>query len=73
LIEVVHNGKALAMWRYSVFRLPDAAAIESYKSSWLILLLSVIRLAKPKLRSEQKAENIFVAPPSCQTGWYRQF
>jgi hypothetical protein len=42
------------MWRYSVFRLPGAAADLKYKSSLFILLLGVIRLVKPKPISEQK-------------------
>jgi hypothetical protein len=45
---------------------PGAAADKRYKSSLFILLLGIIRLAKPKLNSGQKAENIFVAPPYCQ-------
>ena len=37
------------------------------KSSLFILLSGVIRLLEPKPISEQKAENIFVAPPYCQS------
>jgi hypothetical protein len=37
------------------------------KSSLFILLLGVIRRLELKLNSEQKVENIFVAPPYCQT------
>jgi hypothetical protein len=54
------------MWRNSVFRLPGAAADKGYKSSLFILLLGVIHLLKPELISDQKAENIFAAPPYCQ-------
>jgi len=36
------------------------------KSSLFILLLGVIRWLELKLSSEQKAENICVAPPYCQ-------
>ena len=39
-------------------------------SSLFILLLGVIRRLEMKLISEQKAENIFVAPPYCQTACY---
>jgi len=31
-----------------------------------LLKLGIIGLPKPKLKSEQQAENIFVAPPYCQ-------
>jgi len=37
------------------------------KSSLFVLLLGVIRRLELKLNSEQKVENIFVAPPYCQT------
>jgi uncharacterized membrane protein len=37
------------------------------KSSLFILLLGVIRQLEQKPISEQKVENIFVAPPYCQT------
>ena len=37
------------------------------KSSLFILLLGVIRRLELKPNSEQKVENIFVAPPYCQT------
>jgi hypothetical protein len=39
----------------------------SNKSSLFIQLLGVIRLLGLKPNSEQKVENIFVAPPYCQT------
>jgi len=58
-------------------RLGDVAAFENRqsvteakfinKNSLFILLLSVIRRLELKPISEQKAENIFVAPPYCQT------
>ncbi len=47
-------------------RQPVTAAKFINKSSLFILLLGVIRLQKLKPISEQKAENIFVAPPYCQ-------
>jgi hypothetical protein len=37
------------------------------KSSLFILLLGIIRRLELKLNSEQKVENMFVAPPYCQT------
>jgi hypothetical protein len=48
-------------------RQPVTAAKFITKSSLFILLLIIIRLPKPKLISELKAEHIFVAPPYCQT------
>jgi hypothetical protein len=60
------------MWRYSVIRLPGTAAKYITKSSLFILLPGVIRQPELKLNSEQKAENIFVAPPYCQAECCRQ-
>jgi hypothetical protein len=37
------------------------------KSSLFILMLGIIRRLELKPISEQKVENIFVAPPYCQT------
>jgi len=48
-------------------RQPVTAAKFINKSSLFILLLGVIRRVEPKPISEQKVENIFVAPPYCQT------
>jgi hypothetical protein len=48
-------------------RQPVTAAEFINKSSLFILLLGVIRRLELKPNSEQKAENIFVAPPYCQT------
>jgi hypothetical protein len=48
-------------------RQPVTAAKFINKSSLFILLHSVIRLPELKPISEQKVENIFVAPPYCQT------
>jgi hypothetical protein len=58
-------------------RLGDVAAFENRqpvttakfitKSSLFILRLGVIRRLNMKPNSEQKVENIFVAPPYCQT------
>ncbi len=48
-------------------RQPVTAAKFINKSSLFILLLGVIRLLELKPNSEQKIENIFVAPPYCQT------
>jgi hypothetical protein len=49
-----------------------AAEFISYKSSLLILPLYglVLRRLELKPNSEQKVENIFVAPPYCQTASY---
>jgi hypothetical protein len=55
------------MWRQSVIRLPVTDAKYITKSSLFILLPGVIRQPELKLSSEQKAEDIFVAPPYCQT------
>jgi len=54
-------------------RQPITAAKFITKSSLFILLLGDIRWLELKLNSEQKAENIFVAPPYCQTACCRQF
>jgi hypothetical protein len=48
-------------------RQPGTAAKFKNKSSLFIRLLGVIRRLEMKPNSEQKAENIFVAPPYCQT------
>ncbi len=48
-------------------RQPVTAVKFINKSSLFILLLGVIRLLDPKPINEQKVENIFVAPPCCQT------
>jgi hypothetical protein len=47
-------------------RQPVTAAKFIKKSSLFILLLGVIRQLEVKPISEQKVENIFVAPPYCQ-------
>jgi hypothetical protein len=52
-------------------RQPVTAAKFITKNSLFILLLGVIRRLEPKLNSEQKVENIFIAPPYCQTACYR--
>jgi hypothetical protein len=51
-------------------RQPVTAAKFINKSSLIILLLGAIRRLKLKLSNEQKAENMFVAPPYCQTASY---
>jgi hypothetical protein len=48
-------------------RQPVTAAKFITKSSLFILLLGFIRRLEPKPNREQKVENIFVAPPYCQT------
>jgi hypothetical protein len=48
-------------------RQPLTAAKFITKSSLFILLLGVVRRLELKPNSEQKVENIFVAPPYCQT------
>jgi len=48
-------------------RLPGTVIQFIIKSSLFILLLGFIRRLEMKLITEQKAENIFVAPPYCQT------
>jgi hypothetical protein len=48
-------------------RQPVTVAKFITKSSLFILLLGVICRLELKPNSEQKAENIFVAPPYCQT------
>jgi len=48
-------------------RQPETVAKFINKSSLFILLPGFIRRLELKLNSEQKVENIFVAPPYCQT------
>ena len=48
-------------------RQPGTEAKFINKSSLFIQLLGVTRRLELKLISEQKVENIFVAPPYCQT------
>jgi len=48
-------------------RQPGTAAKFINKCSLFIQLLGVIRRLELKPNSEQKVENIFVAPPYCQT------
>jgi len=48
-------------------RQPVTAAKFINKSSLFILLIGAIRRLELKLISEHKVENIFVAPPYCQT------
>jgi hypothetical protein len=48
-------------------RQPITAAKFINKSSLFILLLGVIRRLELQPNSEQKVQNIFVAPPYCQT------
>jgi hypothetical protein len=54
-------------------RQPVTAAKFITKNSLFILLPGVIRRLKLKPNSEQKVENIFVAPPYCQTECCQQF
>jgi len=54
-------------------RQPGTAAKFITKSSLFILLPGVIRRLELMPTSEQKTENIFVAPLYCQTGCYGQF
>ena len=58
------------MWRNSVIRLPVTAAKFIIKCSLFILLSGVIHRLELKPISEQKVENMFVAPPYCQTECY---
>jgi hypothetical protein len=51
-------------------RQPVTAAKFIIKSSLFILLLGIIRRLELKPISEQKVEDIFVAPPYCQTACY---
>jgi hypothetical protein len=70
LLNPAVRYKHTAVWfsDVAVFenRQPVTAAKFITKSSLFILLLGVIRRLKPKPNSEQKVENIFVAPPYCQ-------
>jgi len=48
--KIATNVKALAMWQYSVFFLPGAAADKRYKSSLFILLPGIIRLLEQEVK-----------------------
>jgi len=54
-------------------RQPVTAAKFITKSSLFILLLGVIRRLELKPNSEEKVENIFIAPPYCQTACCMMF
>jgi len=64
-----HCCQRLRLGDVAVFenRQPVTAAKFINKGSLFILLPGVIRRLELKPISEQKAENIFVAPPYCQT------
>ena len=61
------NGHSFPFGWASGNRQPVTAAKFITKSSLFILLLGVIRRLELNPISEQKAENIFVDPPYCQT------
>ncbi len=73
----MNDSRMFVRVTYNVKRLGDVAVFERRqpvteakfvnRSSLFILLLGVIRRLELKPISEQKAENIFVAPPYCQT------
>ena len=63
----------LAMWRKSVIRLPVTEAKYINNCSLFILLPGVIRQLGLKPNSEQKAEDMFVMPPYCQTACWQQY
>jgi hypothetical protein len=65
--RVAHNRSWLGDVAVFENRQPVTAAKFITKSSLFILLLGFIRRLEPKPNSEQKVENIFVAPPYCQT------
>jgi hypothetical protein len=71
LLEVVRQAfiQRTRLGDVAVFenRQPVTAAKFITKSSLFILLLGVIRRLELKPNSEQKVENLFVAPPYCQT------
>ena len=54
-------------------RQPVTSAKFINKSSLFILSLGFIRRLELKPNSEQKIENIFVAPPYCQTVCWQKF
>jgi len=64
-----HYRQRIRLGDVAVFenRQPVTAAKFINKSSLFILLLGVIRRLELKPNSEQKVENIFVAPPYCQS------
>lgn len=69
MLVVKNSVQRLRLGDVAVFenRQPVIAAKFINKSLLFIQLLSVILRLELELSSEQKAENIFVAPPYCQT------
>ena len=67
------SANGLRLGDVAVFenRQPVTAAKFINKSSLFILLLGFIRRLELKPNSGKKAENVFVAPPYCQTECYR--
>jgi hypothetical protein len=64
--RIAQNVDGLAMWWYlKIVSQSGAKFID--KSSMFIPLLGIIRQLELKLTSEKKIENIFDAPPYCQT------
>jgi len=61
------NARRLGDVAVFEIRQPGTEAKFINKSPLFILLPGVIRRLKLKPNSEQKVENIFVAPPYCQT------
>ena len=74
LREFFHSltSRALCCWDI-YFPQPGTDVKFIIKSSLFVLLLVVIRRPKLKPNSEQKVENIFVAPTYCQTACYMPF
>ena len=72
-MPIYADAQRLRLGDVAVFenRQPVTAAKFITKSSLFILLLGFIRRLELKPISEQKVENIFVAPPYCQTACYR--
>jgi len=68
-VSLCHFRQRTRLGDVAVFenRQPVTAAKFITKSSLFILLLGVIRRLELKPNSETEVENIFVAPPYCQT------
>ena len=64
---ITANGHGLAMWRYSVIRQPEPLLSKVTEDENIFYRWDLFVQLELKLISEQKAENIFVAPPYCQT------
>jgi hypothetical protein len=60
---IAYNGSGLALWRFSVIRQPVPLLIKVTTVDDMFCSRALFVQPELKPGSEQKAENIFVAPP----------